>query len=88
MYFSENLSGVNPVVMNYKIRHKNRQATRPVRSHSIASLRALVNRSRSMNIATFSTRDLREQGRKSYVVSYWANKELVIPRMFSHKLCQ
>ena len=88
MHFSENLSGVNPVVINYKIRHKNRQTTRPMRSHSIALLRALVNCGQLMNIATFSTRDLREQGRKSYVVSYWANEELVISRMFSHKLCQ
>ena len=33
MYFSENLPGVNPVVMTYKIRHnKNRPATRPTRS--------------------------------------------------------
>ena len=41
-----------------------------------------------MDIATFSTRDLREQGRKSYVASYRANEELVITRMFSRKLCQ
>ena len=40
--------------------------------------RALVNHGRSMNIATFSTQDLREQGRKSYVATYQANKELVI----------
>ena len=50
--------------------------------------RALVNRSWSLNIATFSTCDLREQGHKSYVASYRANKELVIPRMFSHELRQ
>ena len=31
--------------------------------------RALVNHGRSMNIATFSTRDLQEQCRKSYVAS-------------------
>ena len=32
MYFSENLPGVNPVVINYKIRHdKNRPAMRPAR---------------------------------------------------------
>ena len=31
--------------------------------------RALVNRGRSMNIATFSTRDLQEKCRKSYVAS-------------------
>ena len=31
MYFSENLLGVNPVVMNYKIRYKNRPAMRPTR---------------------------------------------------------
>ena len=48
--------------------------------------RALVNRGWSMNIAAFSTRDLREQDRKSYVASYRANKELVILRMFSRKL--
>ena len=38
--------------------------------------RALVSRCRSMNIATFSTRNLREQGRKSYVASYRANEDL------------
>ena len=32
MNFSENLPGINPVVMNYKIRHnKNRPVMRPVR---------------------------------------------------------
>ena len=32
MYFSENLPGVNPVMMNYKKRHnKNMPAMRPVR---------------------------------------------------------
>ena len=45
--------------------------------------RALVNRGQSMNIATFSTWDLREQGRKSYVASYRMNKELVIAPMLS-----
>ena len=50
--------------------------------------RALVNRSRSMKIATFLTRDLQEQCRKSYVASYRANEELVISRMFSCKLRQ
>ena len=35
---------------------------------------ALVNRGRSMKSATFSTRDLQEQCRKSYVASYRANK--------------
>ena len=36
MYFSKNILGVNPVVMNYKITHEqNRPATRPVR-HSLA----------------------------------------------------
>ena len=69
MYFSENLPGVNPVVMNYKIRHKTRQATMPVR-YSIAWFRALVNHGRSMNIATFSTQDLQQQGCKSYLASY------------------
>ena len=39
--------------------------------------RSLVNRGRSMKIATFSTRDLQEQCRKSYVASYRANEELV-----------
>ena len=33
----------------------------------------------SMNNAAFSTQDLREQGHKSYVASYWENEELVIP---------
>ena len=50
--------------------------------------RALVNRSRSMNTATFSTRDLREQGRKSYLANYWANKELVIWQMYSRETRQ
>ena len=32
MYFSKNIPGVKPVVMNYKITHiKNRPATRPAR---------------------------------------------------------
>ena len=47
-----------------------------------------VNHSQSMDIATFSTLDLREQGRKSYVASYRANEQLVIPQMFSRELCQ
>ena len=34
------------------------------------SVWALVNRGRSMNFATFSTPDMQEQGRKSYVASY------------------
>ena len=51
-------------------------------------VRVLVNQGRSMNIATFSTRDLREQGCKFYVTSYHANEELVIPQMFSHELRQ
>ena len=50
--------------------------------------RALVNRSQSMKIATFSTRDLQEQCHKSYVASYRVNEELVISRMFSHELRQ
>ena len=50
--------------------------------------RALVNRGQSMNIATFSTRDLREQGRKSNVTNYHANKEMVMSRMFSCELNQ
>ena len=40
------------------------------------------------NIAAFSTRDLQQQGCKSYDASYRANNELVVPRMFSRKLCQ
>ena len=36
--------------------------------------RVLINRGRSMNIAIFSTRDLQEQCRKSYVASYQANQ--------------
>ena len=52
--------------------------------------RVLVNHGRSMNLAILSQLGiiLQEQGRKSYVASYWANKELVIPRIFSHELCQ
>ena len=51
--------------------------------------RALVNHGQSMNIAIFSTWDLREQGRrKSYVARYWANEELLILQMFSCKLRQ
>ena len=50
--------------------------------------RAMVNRGQSMNTATFSTQNLREQGRKCYVASYRANKELVIPQIFSRKLRQ
>ena len=50
--------------------------------------RVLVNHDRLMNIATFSTWDLQEQGHKSYVASYWVNKELVILRMFSCELHQ
>ena len=38
-----------------------------------------INRSQSLDITTFSTQDLQEQGRKSYVASYRANEELVIP---------
>ena len=41
-----------------------------------------------MNIATFSTWDLQEQSRKSYVASYQLNEELVIPLMFSRELHQ
>ena len=50
--------------------------------------RALVNHDWSMKIATFSTRDLQEQCRKSYVASYRTNKKLVISGIFSRKLCQ
>ena len=49
---------------------------------------SIVNQGRSMNTATFSTRDLREEGCKFYAASYRANKELVIPRMFCHELCR
>ena len=41
-----------------------------------------------MDITTFSTLDVREQGRKSYVASYRVNEELVILRMFSRELRQ
>ena len=41
--------------------------------------RVLIISGRLMNIAAFSTRDLREQDHKSYEVSYRANKELVVP---------
>ena len=50
--------------------------------------RALVNRGWSIKIATFSTWDLREQYRKSYLASYRANEELVLSRMFSRELRQ
>ena len=50
--------------------------------------RALVNCDWSMKTATFSTRDLQEQCRKSYVASYWANEELVISQIFSCELRQ
>ena len=57
------------------------------RACSVCELaRALVNCGRSMKIATFSTRDLQEQYRKSYVASYRANKELVISRTTSIKI--
>ena len=39
--------------------------------------RALVNRGWSMKIATFSTQDLQEQCRKSYVAKYRVNEESV-----------
>ena len=42
-----------------------------------------------MYIATFSTLDLQEQGRKYFVASYRVNEDgnlLVILRMFSRKL--
>ena len=54
----------------------------------MCELARALNRSRSIDIATFSTRDLREQVRKSYVASYRANEELVISRMFSRELRQ
>ena len=44
--------------------------------------------SQSMDNTTFSTLNLREQGRKSYVASYRVNEELVILRMLSCKLRQ
>ena len=121
MYFSENLPGVNPLVMNYKTRLNKNQPARyslawpdrflllfvmaekwkntsgytrlyvrvqPWRKAcSVCELaRALVSHCRSINIATFSTQDLREQGYQYYVGSYQANKKFVIPRMFSHEL--
>ena len=43
--------------------------------------RVLIISGRSMNIAAFSTQDLREQGCKSYEASYRVNEELVVPRM-------
>ena len=56
-------------------------------AHLVCELaRVLIISGRSMNIAAFSTRDLREQGCKSYEASYRANKELVIPPMFSHEI--
>ena len=48
--------------------------------------RVLILSGRSMNIAAFSTQDLRKQGRKTYEASYRANEELVVPRIFSCKL--
>ena len=48
--------------------------------------RVLIISGRLMNIAAFSTRDLREQGPKSCEASYWANKELLVSRMFSREL--
>ena len=50
--------------------------------------RVLIISGRSMNVAAFSTQDLREQGCKSYEASYRANEELVIPPMFSHEIRQ
>ena len=58
-------------------------------AHLVCELaRVLIISGQSMNIAAFSTRDLQEQGRKSCEASYWANEELVVPRMFSSKLRQ
>ena len=51
-------------------------------AHCVKLARALVNCGQSMNTATFSTRDCREQDRKTYVASYRANKELVIRECF------
>ena len=69
----------NPVVINYKITHnKNQSVTRPAR-YILTWPRALVICNQLMNIATYLTQDLREQGHKSYVTSYQANEELVIP---------
>ena len=50
--------------------------------------RVLIISGRLMNIAAFSTRDLREQGRKSCEASYQANEELVVSQMFSRELRQ
>ena len=41
--------------------------------------RALIAVGQWILLSTFSTLDLREQGHKSYVASYQANEELVIP---------
>ena len=50
--------------------------------------RVLIISGRLMNIAAFSTWDLREQGHKSCEASYRANGELMVSRMFSHELHQ
>ena len=80
------------VVENGKTRSGNARLHARVAMRKACSVcelaRVLVNRGKSMNIATFSTRDLREQGCKPYVTSYHANEELVIPQMFSHELLQ
>ena len=49
--------------------------------------RSLVNHGWSMNIAPSQLR-IGEKGSNSYVDSYRANKELVIPQIFSCKLRQ
>ena len=41
-----------------------------------------------MDITSFSILDVREQGHKSYVASYCANEESMIPGMFSRELRQ
>ena len=44
--------------------------------------RVLIISGQSMNIAVFSTRNLREQGRKSCEASHWANEQLVACECF------
>ena len=50
--------------------------------------RVLIISGRSMNIAAFTTQDLREQGHKSCEAGYRANEELVILQMFYCELRQ
>ena len=50
--------------------------------------RVLIISGQSMNIAAFTTQDLREQGHKSCEAGYRANEELVVLRMFYCELRQ